>query len=294
MLVGVAAGWLFASLGGSDKAETSPSVHRKERRLKQQTDELQRQLEEERDGATGLAPPTGSGRSGADGRTGTALAGLTVAVDPGHNGGNASHPGQIARQVRATADGATKACNTTGTETNDGQLTEAEFTLAVGQDLERDLRAEGATVIATRNSNDGVGPCVDRRAAIGNQAQVAISIHADGNESPGAHGFHVIYASRDEMVAPGLEGRCKLLAERIRDALVVAGVPISNYLGENGLDARDDLAGLNLSRVPAALVELGNMRSSEEAGKLENPAYRSRLAGALVSGLTQFLRQAQV
>ena len=44
------------------------------------------------------------------------------------------------------------------------------------------------------HDNSGVGPCINRRAAIGNKAKAdaAISIHADGGP-PRGHGFHVIY-----------------------------------------------------------------------------------------------------
>jgi N-acetylmuramoyl-L-alanine amidase len=293
LLIGVAGGWVFASLGNSDKADERPEgLHGKERHLRETNQRLERQLREAKEKeATGFVPPASSGRSHREGEGGPALAGKVIAVDPGHNGGNATHPEEISRLVPANAHGGTKPCNTTGTATNDGRLTEAEFNLDVAFDLRRDLQTRGAMVVMTRKTNGGVGPCVDRRAEIGNRAHAAaaISIHADGNESPGARGFHVIYAKTDEMVDPALEGSSRALATRVRDALVAAGAPISNYLGLNGLDARDDLAGLNLSRVPAVLVELGNMRSSVEAEQLERSAYRSQLAEAITEGVQQFL-----
>jgi N-acetylmuramoyl-L-alanine amidase len=219
------------------------------------------------------------------------LSGMTISVDPGHNGGNFTHPEEISRLVPAGANGTTKPCNTTGTATNDGTLTEAQFNWDVAQDLVPRLEGLGATVVLTRHSNNGVGPCVDERAEIANKAHaaVALSIHADGNEAEGAHGFDVIHASTVEMVAPSMAGPSLRLAEDVRDALVGAGVPPANYVGEDGLDARSDLAGLNLARVPAVLVELGNMRDAEEAAKLEDLAYRRRLARALAAGVVAFL-----
>jgi N-acetylmuramoyl-L-alanine amidase len=223
------------------------------------------------------------------------LAGLTVSVDPGHNGGNFTHPEEIDRLVPAGASGETKPCNTTGTETNDGLLTEAQFNWDMARDLVPRLRKLGATVVLTRHSNDGVGPCVDERAEIANRAHAAaaISIHADGNEAEGAHGFDVIHASTAEMVSPSMAGPSLTLAEDVRNALVGVGIPPANYVGEDGLDARSDLAGLNLARVPAILVELGNMRSASEAAKLENPAYRHKLASGLAAGLVSFLSTRQ-
>jgi N-acetylmuramoyl-L-alanine amidase len=219
------------------------------------------------------------------------LAGRTISVDPGHNGGNFTHPEEIDRPVIAGASGATKACNTTGTETNDGSLTEAQFNWDVAQDLVPRLEKLGATVVLTRHSNHGVGPCVNERAEIANRAHadVALAIHADGNDAEGAHGFDVIHPSTTEMVSPGMAGPSLRLAEAERDALVDAGVPSANYVGDDGLDARSDLAGLNLTRVPAVLVELGNMRDADEAAKLEDPGYRKKLADALAAGIVSFL-----
>jgi N-acetylmuramoyl-L-alanine amidase len=232
----------------------------------------------------GLPPATSS--------AGEPLAGVKIAVDPGHNGGNATHPEEIGRLVPAGADGTTKACNTTGTETDDGTLTEAQFNWDVAMDLVPRLGALGADVVLTRHSNDGVGPCVNERAEIANRARaaVAISIHADGNEGAGAHGFDVIHASTEEMVAPAMAAPSLTLAEDVRDALERAGVPPADYVGSEGLDARSDLAGLNLARMPAILVELGNMRSAEEAALLEDPGYRRRLAAAIATGTVAFLR----
>lgn len=225
-------------------------------------------------------------------RWGLPLEGETVSVDPGHNGGNFTHPEEIDRLVPAGANGTEKPCNTTGTETGDGSLTEAQFNWDVAQDLVPRLEQLGARVVLTRQNNDGVGPCVDERAEIANKAHadVALSIHADGNLEAGAHGFDVIHPSTAESVAPQEVGPSLRLAEAERNALVIAGIPPANYVGEDGLDERSDLAGLNLAEVPAVLVELGNMRDEEEAAKLEDPAYRHKLADALAAGIVSFLR----
>jgi N-acetylmuramoyl-L-alanine amidase len=210
------------------------------------------------------------------------LAGTTVAVDPGHNGANGAHPAQINRQVPA-GRGYRKACDTTGAETNDGRLTEARFTFDVARRLQRRLEALGARVVMTRAGNDGVGPCVDERAAIGNRAQadVALSIHADGGPA-GGRGFHVIAPLARRAVAPAIVAPSLRFARILRARLEAIGLPRSTYLGGGtGLVSRDDLGGLNLSRVPKALVELGNMRNAADARLLERPAHRDRIALAL-------------
>ena len=59
-----------------------------------------------------------------------------------------------------------------------------------------------------------------------------------------------------------MAARSTALAHAVRDAMT-AVEPVSNYLGAQGLDPRGDLAGLNLSAVPAIYVECGNMRNAD-------------------------------
>ena len=119
---------------------------------------------------TGQSPSADKGADGGeDAKSGTAsakaddkdLEGKVIAVDPGHNGGNAKHPGEINRQV-PDGRGGTKACNTTGTSTN-SDYPEADFTWAVAKKLDKSLTEAGAEVVLSRKDNKGVGPCVDER-----------------------------------------------------------------------------------------------------------------------------------
>src|SRR5918992_4564611 len=111
---------------------------------------------------------------------GLALAGQTVVLDPGHNGRNGAHPERIDRQVHV-GGGMYKACNTTGT------AGESRLNLAVARETARILRRRGARVVLTRRNDRGVGPCITRRARIANreQADAAVSIHADGGPAGG-------------------------------------------------------------------------------------------------------------
>jgi N-acetylmuramoyl-L-alanine amidase len=217
----------------------------------------------------------------------TVAAGKVVVIDPGHNGGNASNPAEINRQVPA-GRGRTKPCNTTGTATNAG-FTEHAFTWDVAARLRERLAEQGIKVVMTRPDDSGVGPCVDRRAAIGNQAGAAavVSIHADGSTSPGAHGFHVAYSAPPLNAAQG-EPSLRL-ARVMRDQLRSAGFATSTYIGKDGLSPRDDLGGLNLSERPTVLVECGNMRNADEAAVLSSPGGRQKYADAIMKAVVAYL-----
>ncbi|WP_290062776.1 N-acetylmuramoyl-L-alanine amidase [Amycolatopsis solani] len=213
--------------------------------------------------------------------------GKVVVLDPGHNGGNASHPAEINRQVPA-GRGQTKPCNTTGTATNAG-YPEHAFTFDVARRVGDALAAKGIRVVYTRQDDTGVGPCVDRRAAIGNEANAdaVVSIHADGSTAPGANGFHVAYSSPPLNAAQGAPSL--RLAEVLRDTMRTGGFSTSNYIGGNGLSARSDLGGLNLSTLPAALVECGNMRNAVEAARMTSADGRQRFAASIAAAIEAYL-----
>lgn len=220
---------------------------------------------------------------------GSSLRGRTIAIDPGHDGGNATHPEVIGRLV--DIGNGRKACDTTGTATDDGYR-ESAYTFDVARRLQALLEAEGAEVVLTRPSDDGVGPCIDERARIGNQAgaDAAISIHADGGPASGT-GFHVIRPAPmggpvDAVVEPSSR-----LARAVRTAFGAGtGTAPATYLAtQDGVVARSDLGGLNLSSVPKVFIETGNMRNRADATRLADPTFRQREAEALAIALEQFL-----
>ena len=241
--------------------------------------------------ATGLALALAGALAGATLATGSParpLTGKVVVVNPGHNGHNYLAPSVINALVPA-GRGAVKACDTTGTQTDAGYA-EAAFNWDVSLRLRTLLVAQGARVVLTRDSNTGVGPCVNVRAAIGNRARAnaVISIHADGGPADG-RGFQVIYAPDVGDTAPIYSASLRF-AHTIQAALVASTIfPPSTYVGQDGYSVRDDLAGLNLSTRPAIFVELGNMRNSEDAAIQTSAAARARIAAALDAGLVAFL-----
>ncbi len=223
-------------------------------------------------------PPSAAGKP---------LAGITVGIDPGHNGRNGTDPSFINHLIWNGRESET--CDTTGTQTAGG-YTEARFNFDVARYLRAALVADGARVVLTRTNNHGVGPCVDRRAQILNDsgARVAIDIHADGGPS-GGRGFTVL-----EPVADGPNDHVIRSSERfgrdVRAALLAhTSMPVSNYYGSNGIQFRDDLAGLNLTTVPKVLLESGNMVNATDAALLTSPRFQRQLAAALLAAILAFL-----
>jgi N-acetylmuramoyl-L-alanine amidase len=218
----------------------------------------------------------------------SAVAGKTILVDPGHNGQNYAHASVINRLVNIGTQW--RACDTTGTATNDG-YSEASYTLDVSLKLRAILESAGAHVVMTRTDNNGVGPCIDQRAKIGNDAHAAvgISIHADGGPATG-RGFHVIFPKSILGLTEPIAASSKRLALDVRAAYAAgSGMPITTYLAGGGLSERSDLGGLNLSTIPKVFIETGNMRNATDAALLKSDAFRQRAAMAIANGLAAYL-----
>ncbi len=242
-------------------------------------------------GSPSVTPGAGDGER-RESRAAKPLAGRTVVIDPGHNPTNYRHPDKMSQQVDIGTK--RKNCDTTGTATVSGYA-EADFTLDVARRIRADLEQRGATVRLTQNGDRPWGPCIDERAAVGNEADAdaVVSVHADG-AGKGNRGFHVI---APEPVNEGKADTTEIAepSERLGEEIVTAfgratDTRVSTYAGGgDGLVTRDDLGGLNLSKVPKVFLECGNMRDPQDAALLTDPAWRERAAHGVADGITAFL-----
>jgi N-acetylmuramoyl-L-alanine amidase len=215
------------------------------------------------------------------------LAGKVVGIDPGHNGRNYTDPSYLNHLIWNGRE--EEGCDTTGTQTDAG-YTEARFNWNVARYLTADLKAEGAKVVLTRHSNDGIGPCVNTRAEIINRAHadVAIDIHADGGP-PDGRGVAVLLPVADgpnDHVIAASKRFGRILLARYR---ALTRMPDSTYDGVDGFQPRDNLAGLNLTTVPKVLIECGNMPNATDAALLVRSSFQRTTAHAFAQAITQFL-----
>jgi len=241
--------------------------------------------------ATTPTPTEAAIRRARSGRT-QPLRSITIALDPGHQLGNHNYPRQTSALV--PAGGFKKPCNTTGTATNSG-VAETTVNFRLARAVRQRLQALGARVRMTRNTNSQSrwGPCVNARGRFGKRvgARLMVSLHADGASSSG-RGFHVIAPKRRAPWTTDIAGPSLRLARSLRDGLTAYGVPRSNYTGGgHGLNVRSDLGTLNLSDVPVAMIEIGNMRNSGDARRMTSASGRARYSNAVVRGIRSFLRR---
>lgn len=236
--------------------------------------------------ATPVASPTAAPSPAAS--SGTPLAGRTIVIDPGHNGGWTAKFGYA---KVPDGNGHRKACNSSGTATAAG-FAEHAYNWDQANALADVLRKRGATVRFTRDNDRGKGPCVNKRSSLANSlhADLLLSIHADGNLGTGHRGFHVIM-SPAQHGGRAVYAKSRALAADLRDAVQTeAGLPRSNYIGKGtAFSVRTDLGTLNFAQVPAVMMEMGNMRNARDAALFTSKTWRTKAANALADGIEKFL-----
>ena len=209
------------------------------------------------------------------------LAGKTIVIDPGHSNGQ-----HLTNKV-PDGRGGSKICNTSGTATNSG-YPEHTANWKVALILQAELQEKGASVHLTKKDDHADKVCVDRRGQIPNEkhADAFLSIHANGSQSSAPHGFFVMVSNPPLNSAQGEPSR--KLARAVSEGLRGAGLTPSTIFGANPVP-RSDLATLNFAKVPAVMVELGEMRNPQDAQRLSSPQGQQQYASGLTKGLISFL-----
>lgn len=209
------------------------------------------------------------------------LVGKTIVIDPGHSNGQ-----HLTNKV-PDGRGGSKICNTSGTATNSG-YPEHTATWEVALILQAELQGKGATVHLTKKDDHTDKVCVDRRGQIPNEkhADAFLSIHANGSQSSAPHGFFVMVSNPPLNSAQGEPSR--KLARAVSEGLRGAGLTPSTIFGADPAP-RSDLATLNFAKVPAVMVELGEMRNPQDAQRLSSPQGQQQYASGLAKGIISFL-----
>jgi N-acetylmuramoyl-L-alanine amidase len=205
----------------------------------------------------------------------------TVCLDPGHQlRGNASlEPiGPGAKEMKAKV--------TSGTQGVRTKKPEYVINLEAALLLREQLELYGYKVVMTRDTHD-----VDRsnreRAAFCNEAaaDLALRIHADGNDNPGAKGISMLYPGVNPYTG-AIHKESRRAAEAVLPEVLAATGAVSR-----GAVPRTDLSGFNWSEVPTILVEMGFLTNPEEDALLSDPAYLERMAQGLTAGINRYFTE---
>ncbi len=199
------------------------------------------------------------------------LAGLKIGIDPGHQlHGNSSlepvSPGSKKKKAKVSS-------GTSGRYTG---RPEHEVNLEIALKFRDALIARGAEVKMTRETAD-VDISNVERAEMMNEwgADLVLRLHCNGVSNSKANGIG-LYVKIDGEGAEESLAYAKTIIKRMVE---------ETGANEDGVFRRDSYSGLNWSKVPNILVEMGYMTNEKEDKLLSDPAYQQKLIDGMLKGV---------
>ena len=205
-----------------------------------------------------------------------------VVIDAGHQarGNSDTEPiGPGATKMKKKVSSGTR-----GTTTG---IYEYELNLTVAKKLKKVLEGMGYQVIMTRTNND-VDISNSERAKIANDAKADafIRIHANGSEKNSVNGVLTICNTSKNPYNASIYQQCRKLAD-----CVLSSVITSTKANSRGVWETDTMSGINWSKAPTTIVEMGYMTNPEEEKLLVNGEYEDKIVTGIANGLNQYFKE---
>ena len=205
-----------------------------------------------------------------------------IAIDPGHQ-----QYGNPDQEPVGPGASATKAKVSSGTSGVASGVPEYQLTLEIGLKLRDELEERGYKVIMSRESNE-IDISNSERADIANDADADafVRIHANGCGDPGRSGAMTICQTSGNVYNGDLYKQSRALADCILDAYV-----ISTGIKYESVWETDSMSGINWSRVPVTIVEMGYMTNSEEDLNMQDSEMQEKMVDGIADGIDAYMVQ---
>lgn len=204
-----------------------------------------------------------------------------ICIDPGHQrkGNYEMEPiGPGAKEMKYKVSSGTKGIIT--------QKPEYVLVLEVSLKLKEKLEERGYQVVMVREKHD-VNISNKERAEIANKAKadLFLRIHADGSKDMETSGMSALYPSSRNPYVANLSKESKKISK-----LLMAEMALFTKAKNRGVFARDDLSGINWSKVPVSVVEMGFMTNPKEDKLLSDEKYQDKLVKGMVNAIELYFQ----
>lgn len=164
---------------------------------------------------------------------------------------------------------------------------EYELTLKVSKKLKEELENRGYEVLMIRERND-VDISNVERTTIANEAgaDVLLKIHANTHEDSSKSGIMTMCQTENNPYNSSIYNECNLLSKSILENLLAV------TKSENGeLQETDSLSGLNWSKIPVSIIEMGYISNVKEDILLSQDSYQNKIVQGIADGLDDFFNK---
>lgn len=204
-----------------------------------------------------------------------------IALDAGHQrkGNNEKEPiGPGASAMKAKVSSGTMGVAT--------GKNEYELNLEVSLKLRDELLKRGYPVYMIRETHD-VDISNSERAlmAAAMKADVLIRIHANGSENRGMDGALTMAPSVRNPFVSSIAKDSQLLSQKIIDAFCQ-----TTGARNRGVYQTDDMSGINWSKIPVTIVEMGYMTNPQEDRKMTDASYQDKMVRGIADGIDAYYR----
>lgn len=207
--------------------------------------------------------------------------GKKVAIDPGHQGFNID---MSEKEPLGPGSNEMKAKASTGTQGKFTGVPEYELNLNISKQLRTELEMRGYEVLLTREDNDTRISNKERALLAADfGADIYVRIHANGSESSSASGAMTMVPSAKNPFVPQLHEKSYALGEEIINAYCE-----SSGIKNNGVQLFDNMTGINWSKVPVVILEMGFMTNESDDRNMQDGDVQALMVLGIANGIDNY------
>ncbi|MCI6041800.1 N-acetylmuramoyl-L-alanine amidase [bacterium] len=203
-----------------------------------------------------------------------------IAIDAGHQ-----RYGNSSKEPIGPGSSEMKAKVSSGTYGKWSGLYEYELNLQVAMQLKDELQARGYVVYMTRESHDVDISNAQRALNAANAgADILVRIHANGDDNSSVYGALTMAPSNSNSFLSGsLISSSQKLSQKIIDCFCQA-----TGAKNRGVMTTDTMSGINWSKIPVTIIEMGFMTNQTEDLNMASSSYQKKMVQGIANGIDQY------
>ena len=163
-------------------------------------------------------------------------------------------------------------------------LDEYQLNLDVSLRVQQILQDRGYRVVMTRTDNDTAISNAERALLAADEgAEIYVRIHANGSDDHGVQGALSMCPSQDNPYVSELYGESLRLSQGLLDAYCAA-----TGFENRGVQFYDNMTGINWSRVPVTILEMGFMTNEHDDLAMADAGFQQTMAEGIADGIDAY------